>query len=298
MKVTVIGEANIDIAVVRSSETSKGGCLPGRITFHHGGVARNVAHNLCLLGHSVRLMTVFGGDELADRLISDCQKIGMDLSLSRQYKDTKSPVFLSFNDETGDMLSAVSDIALNSKMDMDWVKSRMADLNASEVVVADTWLSADALAYLIDHCSVPLFIDTVSPGRALLLSEALSVSSKRSLFAIKCNLAEATALSGQADPKEAAKALNGMGIEHVYLTMGHQGALHSYNGMMTTIPSFPVQLVNVTGSGDAFLAGVVHAHSLGLSGAHALDYGLKAAQHNIKNEAPVNPTLRISVFEE
>lgn len=298
MKVTVIGEANIDIAVVRSSETSKGGCLPGRITFHHGGVARNVAHNLCLLGHSVRLMTVFGGDELADRLISDCQKIGMDLSLSRQYKDTKSPVFLSFNDETGDMLSAVSDIALNSKMDMDWVKSRMADLNASEVVVADTLLSADALAYLIDHCSVPLFIDTVSPGRALLLSEALSVSSKRSLFVLKCNLAEATALTGQADPKEAAKALNGMGIEHVYVTMGHQGALHSHDGIVTALPSFPVQLVNVTGSGDAFLAGVVHAHSLGLSGAQALDYGLKAAQHNIKNEAPVNPTLRISVFEE
>ena len=57
-------------------------------------------------------------------------------------------------------------------------------------------------------------------------------------------------------------------------------------------------MVNVTGSGDAFFAGVIHANATGLFGKESVTYGLKVAQHNIKNEAPVNPTLRISLFDE
>ena len=92
MKITVIGESNIDINVVSQSKPRQGSCAPGCIAFHHGGVARNIAHNLCLLGHEVRLMTVFGGDELATRMIEDCKHIGMDLSLSKQFKDAKRAV--------------------------------------------------------------------------------------------------------------------------------------------------------------------------------------------------------------
>ena len=59
MKITVIGESNIDIAVSSLAEPNSKGCTPGAIAFHHGGVARNIAHNLCLLGHEVRLVSVF-----------------------------------------------------------------------------------------------------------------------------------------------------------------------------------------------------------------------------------------------
>jgi fructose-1-phosphate kinase PfkB-like protein len=52
------------------------------------------------------------------------------------------------------------------------------------------------------------------------------------------------------------------------------------------------------GSGDAFFAGIIHAHSIGICGKEAVIFGLKAAQHNIKSEAPVNPTLRLSVFDD
>ena len=79
MKITVIGEANIDIFVQPHYDDTANvppkTCTPGHIRFHHGGVARNIAHNLCLLGHDVQLMTVFGDDEFAKRLIEDCKTL-------------------------------------------------------------------------------------------------------------------------------------------------------------------------------------------------------------------------------
>ena len=298
MKITVIGESNIDIAVRPHGAFNVTGGTPGSIAFHHGGVARNIAHNLCLLGHEVMLMSVFGGDDFAERLISDCKQIGMDLSLSTQFKDAKSPIFLSFNNDVGDMQSAVSDVGLNERMNWDWLREKIDVINQSELVVADTLLSVEALTYLIDYCKVPLYIDTVSPGKALRFVEAMQDSKEQSVFALKCNLSEAHAITGESEANKAAKALNTSGVDCVYLTLGSKGIVYCHDNEVHAFPSLPTQIVNVTGSGDAFISGVIHANATGHFGKEAVSYGLKVAQHNIKNEAPVNPTLRVSVFNK
>lgn len=296
MKITVIGESNIDIAVKPHAEANAKGCVPGNIAFHHGGVARNIAHNLCLLGYDVKLVSVFGGDDFAERMVADCKQIGMDLSLSDQFEDAKSPIFLSFNDDMGNMVSAVSDVSLNDRMDLGWLKDKMVAINTSDIVVADTLLSTEALSYLIDHCEAPLYIDTVSPGKALRFAEAMRISKKQTVFALKCNMAEAEQITGESTAVEASKILNDNGVSNVYLTLGSSGVVCCSEGVVTTYPALPTAIVNVTGSGDAFFAGVIHAHANGHFGKDAVAFGLKAAQHNIKNEAPVNPTLRVDVF--
>ena len=298
MKITVIGESNIDIAVKPHAEANAKGCVPGNIAFHHGGVAHNIAYNLCLLGHEVKLVSVFGNDDFANRMISDCKQIGMNLSLSDQFEDAKSPIFLSFNDDTGNMVSAVSDVSLNDRLDLGWLKDKMEAINTSDIVVADTLLSTEALSYLIDHCVAPLYIDTVSPGKALRFAEAMKLSKKQSIFALKCNMAEAEQITGEGTAIEASKKLNDNGVNNVYLTIGSRGAVYCSNGVVTTYPALPTAIVNVTGSGDAFFAGVIHANAIGHFGKDAVLFGLKAAQHNIKNEAPVNPTLRVDIFSK
>lgn len=298
MKITVIGESNLDITVEAHAEANAKGCVPGSIAFHHGGVARNIAHNLCLLGHEVKLVSVFGNDEFASRMIFECEQIGMDLSLSDQFEDAKSPIFLSFNDDTGNMVSAVSDVCLNDRMDLSWLKVKMEVINTSDIVVADTLLSTEALTYLIDHCVVPLYIDTVSPGKALRFAEAMKIVKKQSIFALKCNMAEAEQMTGEGMAIEASKKLNDNGVSNVYLTLGSSGIVYCSEGVVTTYPALSTTIVNVTGSGDAFFAGVIHANAIGHFGKDAVLFGLKAAQHNIKNEAPVNPTLRVDVFSK
>ena len=292
MKITVIGESNIDIAVVPHSEPIAKSCTPGSIDFHHGGVARNIAHNLCLLGHEVQLATVFGDDGFAQSMIEECKQLGIDLSLSSQYENAKSPIFLSFNDDIGNMLSAVSDIKLNGRLDLNWIRDRIDAINRADLVVADTLLSVEALTFLLDHCLVPLYIDTVSPNRALLLSDALRNSWKKSVDVLKCNLVEAQAMTGARDAEDAAKRLISIGIKEVYLTMGKEGACFCSKKVFRHFPAVEAEAVNVTGSGDAFFAGVIHAHVMGIQGEASVGYGLNAACHNVKSEAPVNPTLR------
>ena len=296
MGITVIGESNIDIAVWRHGQERLGGCTPADIRFHHGGVARNIAHNLCLLGHEVCLASVFGDDDFAVQMMDECHTLGIDLSLSSQFEDAQSPIFLAFNDEMGNMLSAISDIGLNNYMDLEWVRDRIDAINRADLVVADTLLSAEALAFLINHCLVPFFIDTVSPNRALRLAEAMEKSWKKSFFALKCNLAEAKALTGASEAESAAKLLVDKGIKEVYLTLGEEGVCFCSKKVFRHEPAIETEAVNVTGSGDAFFAGVIHAHAIGQS-EKSIDYGLKTACHNVKCEAPVNPTLHRSLFE-
>lgn len=296
MRIVIIGESNIDIAVVPHSEPIAKGCAPGSIAFHHGGVARNIAHNLCLLGHNVQLATVFGDDRFAQGMMEECKQLGIDISLSAQYENAKSPIFLSFNDEVGNMLSAVSDIKLNSCLNLSWIRERIDAINQCDIVVADTLLSVEALTFLIDHCVVPLYVDTVSPNRALLLSRALENSQKKSMFAIKSNLVEAQAMTGEKDAEDAAKQLISKGIKEVYLTLGKEGVCFCSQSSFRHFSAIETDVVNVTGSGDAFFAGVIHAHTLGIKGEESVNYGLKAACHNIKSEAPVNPTLHFHIF--
>lgn len=290
MKITVIGESNVDIAVSSLAEPNTKGCTPGAIAFHHGGVARNIAHNLCLLGHEVRLVSVFGNDDFAKKMIADCRDIGMDLSQSSQY-EAKSPIFLSFNDETGDMVSAVSDASINDRMDLAWLKGKMDAINESEWVVADTLLSTEALAYLIDHCEPPLFIDTVSPGKAMRFVEAMNQSKKHAIFAIKCNQAESLQITGENDMNGAAKILNTNGINSVYLTIGSSGVIHCFGGESLSYPALSTRIINVTGSGDAFFAGVIHGYAMGVDTEETLMYGLKMAKANCESEDTVNPVL-------
>lgn len=289
MKITVIGESNIDICVSpRMDTTTSQGCTPSHITFHHGGVARNIAHNLCLLEHDVKLMTVFGGDDFATKLIANCKAIGMDLSLSTQIKGMKSPIFLSINDKIGEMQSAFSDIETSNRMDLDWVKGRIGEINHSDLVVANTLLTAEALAYLIDYCNVPLYIDAVSPKKALNIVEALKTSQKKEFSALKCNLSEARAMTKESMPCEAAKALNAIGTKEVYLTLGEKGVVFSSADETKHFPALPTQVVNVTGSGDAFLAGVVHANAKERFGNAAVALGLLMAKANCEVEGTVN----------
>lgn len=288
MKITVIGESNIDIAVKPYGDPRQGGCTPADIAFHHGGVGRNIAHNLCLLGHEVRLMSVFGGDDFAQGLLADCKKTGIDLSLSTVFAKEKSPIFLSFNDKIGNVQSAASDVGLNDHMDLTWLRPKMDDINRSDWVVANTILTASALSYLIDHCDVPLFVDTVSPGKARRFSEALESSHKHSVFALKCNVAEACSLTGETRPELSAKQLNVKGINHVFVTLGSNGVIHCTENELFPYDALPVNVVNVAGSGDAFLSGVVHAYAIGQQGDAVVRLGLEMARKTTETEALVN----------
>lgn len=79
-RITVVGGANIDIYGSPAVELAPGVSNPGRVHTACGGVGRNAAENLALLGNSVSLITAMGKDAYGERLRQCAQEAGVDIS--------------------------------------------------------------------------------------------------------------------------------------------------------------------------------------------------------------------------
>jgi sugar/nucleoside kinase (ribokinase family) len=71
------------------------------------------------------------------------------------------------------------------------------------------------------------------------------------------NADEACALSGESDPVRAAAAIRRRGAGNVFVTLGGEGAVAAVAGSVLRLPAFKVRVVDPTGAGDAFTAGVI-----------------------------------------
>ena len=60
--VAVVGGVNMDIGAVSAGKLVARDSNPGHVTTSLGGVGRNIAHNLCLLGEQTAMVTVLGQD--------------------------------------------------------------------------------------------------------------------------------------------------------------------------------------------------------------------------------------------
>jgi sugar/nucleoside kinase (ribokinase family) len=90
------------------------------------------------------------------------------------------------------------------------------------------------------------------------------------------NADEARLLSGCADVTEAARALAGR-HRAVAVTLGADGALWAAGSSLVHRPAHPADVVDTTGAGDAFTAGLLSVWLTGGEPAAALDAGLARA---------------------
>ena len=312
MKICVIGGANVDVAARAAGLFIAGDSNPGTVTVAPGGVGRNIAHNLTLLGHRVRLATVFGDDGFGRMLRENCKATGMDLSLSQTIKGARNACFVSVGASDGEMLGGVSDMAITGLMTPEWLEARLGAINECDSVVADTNLPAETLGLLVAGCIPPLYIDAVSSAKAARLKEALSVfvggcipplfidavsSAKVARLrvalaasrlpgagpiAVKCNRLEAEAIgtAGLA------------GVDRLYVSLGSEGVEVIEDGVTTPVAPLPVTgIVNTTGAGDALLAGIVHCGP-DAPAPDAAAFGQQCARFAMLSAAAVNERIK------
>ena len=135
MKICVIGGANMDITAASAGPFVAGDSNPGTVRTAPGGVGRNIAHNLCLLGDEVSLVTVFGGDGFGKMLKSHCRSLGMDLSLSQTVSSARNACFVSVGGPDGELLGGVADMAVTGLMTPEWLEERLDRINGFDAVV-------------------------------------------------------------------------------------------------------------------------------------------------------------------
>lgn len=279
MKVCVIGGANVDITATSARAFRVGDSNPGKVHVSWGGVGRNIAHNLILLGDEVELLTIFGGGVFGPIIEKACRDIGICTAHCEIADEDTHSFFVAVNNADGELVGGIADMDAVEGMDTAWIAARLDVINAADAVVADSNLIPETLAFLIDHCQKPLYLDAVSVAKAGRIAEAMKLSKRRNVFAIKCNALEKEALTGIE------------GVKRWYESAGAEGLRVREGGMLYEYPALPCVVRSVTGGGDALLAGIVHAGPQA-SVAESARIGLLCARCAVESPAAVNPEMK------
>lgn len=286
----VVGAVNMDICGRPQKKLIFRDSNPGTVRLTPGGVGRNIAHDLRLLGEPVRFLTVFGTDPYAEALRRDCETLGMDLSCALTVPDGRTSSYLYITDEHGEMQLGLCDTDISQNITPAYLQAHLEALCAADAVVMDGNLTEETIAWLGAHCTAPLFADPVSVTKA----ERMRASLGR-VHTFKPNLTEGQNLTGETRPEDIARALLAQGVQRVFLSMGPDGVLAAQGDETVHLPCLPTRLVNTTGGGDAVMAALVWAYVHGLSlresAAAALRAGKCAVEYNGTNNPALCPQL-------
>lgn len=275
-----IGGANHDSKAASKQPIRLASSNPVTVTESCGGVARNIAETLAGLACKTALLTVVGDDKAGQWVLEETRRRGVDVSQAIVLQGENTGTYTALLDDTGEMFLAFANMEIYDKWTPLLLKDKWSHIASSELVIADTNLPADTLQELIKRCkeeSVPLFIDPVSSEKSKKLPQEL-----HGVTAIFPNLEEACLLAGvevstDADYGLLAEAIQARGIKHVFITLGGAGVVYAGEEGTQHFSPIPTKVVEVTGAGDAFVAGIaygiMHQHSYMTS----CSYGLAAA---------------------
>ena len=256
----VIGGVNMDIWGSPKTRLVARDSAPGFVCMSPGGVGRNIAHNLCLLGLDVSLCAALGDDANGAALKKACEELGMDMSLCPVIPGQRSSTYLYITDEEGDMALAINEMDICKEISPAYLASILPELEKNSALVLDANLSEESIAFICDNTSLPIYADPVSTVKGGKFLPHL-----HRLRCFKPNLLEAQMLTGETEPEKAAKKLVEMGVERVFLSMGGDGMIAASKDEMHHLPVIPTEIVNANGAGDSAMAAIIWADMQGMS---------------------------------
>jgi pseudouridine kinase len=286
-RVIVVGGINCDITASVPGSLTPGSSTPGRVSLSAGGVGRNVAHCLALLGAPVSLVGIAGTDPLSEWVLSQTAAAGVETAHVAREATSRAGTYVSLL-AAGELASAVSDMAAIDELPPEQVLRLLEHAAAGD----------DARWVVVDLNLPPVAVQAViawaNEHRIAVIVEPVSVAKAERLWGcrgeievITPNAAEAAVL------QEASTAGKLPVVRNWVVTRGAAGAevWQGDAGEATIVPTIERETVNANGAGDAFTAGLVAALSAGLSLEEAARWGIAAGGITVASPHTVDPGL-------
>ena len=292
--VSVLGGCNIDIVGLPHKDLARGDSNLGSVELTLGGVGRNIAENIGLLGLPIKMFSVVGDDLYGDKLISETRFSGVDMSLVKVVKGVNTGIYLAILDENKDMDVAINDMEIIKHFDLTYIEENMEIIKNSSIVVFDTNPSFEVLDYTTSLLKEnKLFLDTVSNIKA---KKAKPIIGR--FHTIKPNLREAEVLTDikintYPDMIEASRILHNKGVQNICISLSEKGVFYSSKdgyGLMDTLNKSPK---NVTGAGDAFQAGLVYGEYNSLTFKESVKIAIAASSMAMDTSQTINRNIKI-----
>lgn len=289
-----VGAINLDRKAAAKESVVFGTSNPVTMSESSGGVARNIADNLARLGCDVSMLSVIGDDQDGGYILSELGKVRIGAHSVRMLRGERTGTYIAVIDTNGEMTIALANMEINERVTPRLIDELWPEGHKPDLVVLDTNFPENCIAYVIERCrqeSIPLYIDPVSTPKALKLPASLA-----GVDALLPNRDEAETISGiriatPADCREACARIRARGARRVFITLGEQGVYASGPEGDALIPAVPVRVVDVTGAGDAFAAGLIYGIAQDLPPLEACRCGTAASALTLRTAQSVAPDL-------
>ncbi len=292
-----IGAASLDTKGRASHPLRPGTSTPGTIRVSTGGVGRNLAENLARLGEQVVLLSAVGDDSAGRQILHQARERGIDVSHVLVSPDHHTAAYLAVLDETGNLVTSIDDMSIHRRlMTPAYIYSHRSLFRDARMVVLDANLSPATLRTvfrLARQHRVPVCADPTTATLAPRLRPHLA-----NLLLVTPNAAEAEALCGapvtdRESALAAAQKLVSLGVQIAIVTLGATGLVYATSQESGHIPAIEVEIVDLTGAGDALTAAVIFGLLHDFPVGEAVRLGVSAAALTLECRETVCPTLSL-----
>jgi ribokinase len=246
--IVVVGSINMDLVTEVERIPRPGETLIGTgFQTHSGGKGANQAVAVARLGHPCVLLGAVGEDVFGQDLLRTLRGYGVDTSRVRTVPGPSGTASIAVSASAEN--SIIVTPGANGHVSADYL-TRNADLiREAGIVLAQLEIPIETIEALTRFCAehnVPVMLDP-APARTL------SPSILKQVSWFTPNQVEAEFFAGDGGTDELLAKLFDIGIRHVILKRGSEGALIAdANGMRCRVDAFEVTARDTTAAGDAF----------------------------------------------
>ncbi len=297
--ILVLGASIVDIIGFSRKKYNQRDSIPGQIKISLGGVCRNIAENLARVNVNTEFISILGGDDQGKNIIDNSKKIGYSMKHSLILENEYTPTYMAILNEHGEMESAIVDMECLNKMDRAFIDSKADVIENAEYVILDAD-NPELLEYILTkfYGKTKFILDPVSATKAKKVSHLIKY-----FHTVKPNRLETEFLCGfkienDEDLLKAANHFISLGVENVFISLDADGIYYKNYTEEGKIKTTCVEVKNVTGAGDSFVAGVGYGYMNNLSIKDTVKYAIAMSIATIIHEETINPSMSEDFINE
>lgn len=293
-KFLLFGGAHLDQIGRPAGRLEPGQSNPGRLNRSLGGVAANIAQSLAKLDWSVALSTIVGEDSDGVFVRQSLEEAGIDLSFVTTSDHYHSASYTAIEEQNGALLAAIADMGIYDHYPAQQIEHALAQINNETIILADTNLSSEALAALVEQKGEHFLAICATSGPKA--NRAMDILTDMDLLI--CNESEAAILADEfADLSALPHILYEEGVQQGIITKGNDGVTAWIGNDLHHLPAPPVKVKSSNGAGDCLAACILHGLALTGSILTALPYGMAGASLALMSNQSVPEILNRTMLE-
>ena len=298
MGIVIFGSTFVDIKGYPDTQFIPAGRNAGRVRQVHGGVARNVAEDIANVELRPTFVTVLDESGTSTDVLEKLKRHHVNTDYILRTDDGLG-TWLAVFDNQGDVVASISRRpALEAIGELLWERGDEIFADADSIVV-EIDMEVPLLKQIFD------LAERHNKDIYAVVSNMSIAMERRDLLqrvaCIVCNLQEAGLLFSEEyeryEPEEfqfvLARRITQAQIQRMIVTMGGKGAVYAeIDGEVGFCPAWKVDVIDTTGAGDSFFAGVAIGLTYGKTLGESCVIGTRLAASVIATKENVCPRFR------